>query len=199
MLEIDAGAGGRLFPVLTWDEDHAVLIDAGYPGQIDLFASAIAEAGQNAANITEIILTHQDLDHIGCVKDLLKLAPNVRVISHADEAPYIDGSLPPQKGFPSQHIHVDQTVTDGEVLPYCGGIEAVHAPGHTPGSVCLYLQASGVMVGGDAFNIADGKLAGPNPQYTDDMEQGLKSLEKVKARRPDSVVAYHGGFLKCGG
>jgi glyoxylase-like metal-dependent hydrolase (beta-lactamase superfamily II) len=195
MLEIDSG-GGRMFPVLTWDESHVVLIDAGYPAQTDAFVGAIAGVGQQVEALTEIILTHQDLDHIGCVHDLLKLAPNARVIAHTEEAPYIDGTTPPIKGFPSQNIHVDQTVADGDVLPFCNGIEVVHTPGHTPGSICLLLRDSGTMVCGDALNIADGQIIGPNPQYTQDMNLGLKSVEKIKALHPDAIVSYHCGYLK---
>ncbi|MDR0396312.1 MAG: MBL fold metallo-hydrolase [Oscillospiraceae bacterium] len=195
-LDISSGGAG-MFPVLTWDDEHTVLIDAGYPGQLDLFVRAIADAGRRAEDITQIILTHQDIDHIGCVRGLLELAPGARVVAHVDEAAYIDGTLPPIKGFPSLNIHVDQTVADGEVLPYCGGIEVVHAPGHTPGSMCLFLRSSGIMVGGDAFNIAHGSITGPNPQYTQDMDQGRRSLERILARKPAAVVAYHGGYLKC--
>lgn len=198
MLEINSSGGIRMFPVFIWDDKHVVLIDAGYPGQTDAFVQAICDVGQHAEALTDIILTHQDIDHIGCVHDLLALAPNARVIAHSEEAPYIDGTRPPIKGFPSQRIRVDQTVCDGEVLPFCGGIEVVHTPGHTPGSMCLFLRESGVMVGGDAFNISGGNITGPNPQYTQDMAAGLLSVEKAMSYNPGAVVAYHGGYLRRG-
>ena len=198
MLEIN-GHNVCLYPVLTWDDDHIILIDAGFPGQTDVFVRAIEDAGQRVEALTDIILTHQDADHIGCVHDLLKLAPNARVIAHTEEAPYIDGTLPPIKGFHSQNIRVDQTVTDGEILPMCGGIEVVHTPGHTPGHICLLLHEGNVIVCGDALNISNGKIIGPNPQYTQDMATGLLSLEKIKSFHPAAVVSYHCDYLKCDG
>jgi glyoxylase-like metal-dependent hydrolase (beta-lactamase superfamily II) len=219
MLEI-SNENGRVYPVLMWDDDNAVLIDAGYPGQIDAIDRAIADAGQRAGALTDIILTHQDIDHIGCVRDLLKRAPDARVIAHVQEAPYIDGTKTPVKlaalinqgdnlpaaqkawremlktGFENRRVRINQTVSDGEVLPVCGGIEVVHTPGHTPGHICLFLRASGIMVCGDALNIAGGHIAGPNPQYTQDMALGLSSLEKIRAYHPTAVVSYHCGYLK---
>jgi glyoxylase-like metal-dependent hydrolase (beta-lactamase superfamily II) len=98
--------------------------------------------------------------------------------------------------LPNWKIKVDQTLTDGEVLPFCGGIEIVHTPGHTPGHICLFLRKSRIMVGGDALNIADGKMTGPNPQHTYDIELGNRSFEKVKAFDLTGLVSYHCGYLE---
>ena len=72
----------------------------------------------------------------------------------------------------------------------------IHTPGHTPGHICLFLRESGVLIGGDALNIQNGELTGPNPQHTYDMELGLKSAEKVKRFPFKALVTYHGGYLK---
>ena len=218
MLEIDGM--GRVYLTLAWDDNSLVLADAGFPGQTEAIVKAVTSAGHAAEKITHIILTHQDMDHIGCVRDLLKLAPNAKVLAHADEAPYIDGSKTPIKlaallaqydslpadrkawcdriknGLPNLTVTVNQLLRDGDVLPICGGIEVIHTPGHTPGHICLYLQKEKVLVTGDALNIQDGKLTGPNPQHTFNMELGLQSAEKAKKFPFDKVISHHGGFLK---
>lgn len=211
--------GGVNF-VLTWDENNLVLIDTGFPDQTDEILQAIADAGFDAKQkLTHIIITHQDWDHIGCLMDLQRFVPSIKVIAHEDEAPYIDGrktpiklaarleqydSLPQdqrercdsQKEFyAAQKITGTQTVYDGELLPLCGGIEVVHTPGHTPGHIMLYLRESRIMVCGDGANIADGRLAGPNPVHTHDMPLALESLEKMKAYDMSGIVAYHGGYI----
>ena len=217
MLEL-ARQSGAIYPTLAWDENSLVLIDAGFPGQAEALVSAVAAEGFRAEDITHIILTHQDIDHVGCLPDLLRLAPSARVIAHVEEAPYIDGRKTPvklamllenydrlpdqmkgfcdqlQAGFANRRVDIQQTVEDGEVLPMAGGIEVVHTPGHTPGHIALFLRQGSVMVAGDAANIADGQLTGPNPQHTYDMAQGMQSFEKLKAFDSLGVVAYHGGF-----
>jgi len=217
MLEL-ARPNGAIYPTLTWDNNSLVLIDAGFPGQAEALISAIAAEDFRAEDITHIILTHQDIDHVGCLPDLLRLAPCARVIAHTEEALYIDGRKTPiklamlletcdrlpdqmkqfcdqlQEGFANRRATISQTVEDGEVLPMAGGIEVVHTPGHTPGHIALFLQQGNIMIAGDAANLADGQLTGPNPQHTYDMAQGMQSFEKLKVYDSQGVVAYHGGF-----
>ena len=219
MLEL-AGPNGAIYPALVWDDNSLVLIDAGFPGQTNELVSAIAAEGFRAEDITHIILTHQDIDHIGCLPDILRLAPSVRVVAHVDEAPYIDGRATPIKlaaleaaydslseekkqfcdmlreGFANRRTAVNQTVEDGTVLPIAGGIEVVHTPGHTPGHVALFLRQERIMVAGDAANIANGRITGPNPQHTYEMAQGKESFNKLTAYYCRGVISYHCGFLR---
>ena len=219
MLEL-TGPNGAIYPTLVWDENSLALIDAGFPGQTEALVSAIAAEGFRAEDITHIVLTHQDIDHIGCLPDILRLAPSARVIAHVDEAPYIDrrampiklaaleaayDSLPEQmqqfsdtlrKGFANRRMAVGQTVEDGAVLPMASGIEVVHTPGHTPGHIALFLREDRVMVAGDTANIANGRITGPNPQHTYDMTQAAQSLEKLKAYYCRGLISYHCGFLR---
>ena len=95
MLEVTGMGSVNL--TLTWDDDNLVLVDAGFPEQTDAIVQAIADAGFSAAQITHIIITHQDMDHIGCVVDLLKIARSAKVVAHTEETPYIDGSKTPIK------------------------------------------------------------------------------------------------------
>jgi len=213
------GVTAHINLVLTWDEHNLVLIDSGFPGQIDMIKQAIAEEGFSAKNLTHLIITHQDLDHIGCMKDLLQIAPNMQIMTHCDEAPYLDGRKVPIKlaaalenydNIPEEHKQgVDQgkqiyqqlqlkfhkELQDKEVLPVCEGIEIIHTPGHTPGHIVLFLQKSRILVCGDAANIKDNQISEPNPTYTHDMNLGLKSLDKIKEFPKNGLVAYHGGYL----
>jgi glyoxylase-like metal-dependent hydrolase (beta-lactamase superfamily II) len=145
----------------------------------------------------------------------------VDVICHADEKPYLEGEKPFIKGFTPERmaqieaglaglpedrrqatkailqklaIHIDQPLVDGEVLPFGGGIVAIHTPGHTPGHLCLYLKQHKVLISGDALNVADGRLLGPNPQFTPDMDLMTKSLEKLTQYDIDTVICYHDGL-----
>ena len=216
------GAEMTLHMTLTWDDKNLVLMDAGVPGQGQAIAQAIADAGFDVKNLTHIIITHQDMDHIGSILELQKMAPNAKLLAHCEEAPYMDGrkmpvrmvsalerydDLPPEgkeqveegmKDYAERkyRLKIDQELTDKEVLPICGGIEIVHTPGHMPGHIALFLQTSRIMVCGDAANINDGEIAGPNPAFTSDIETGMLSLDKIKGYPMAGMVAYHGGYLE---
>ena len=222
LLPIRREGQGSLHVVLTWDDNNLVLIDAGHaglPGQVEAIAQAIVNEGFRAEDLTHLILTHQDWDHIGHIADLRKLAPALRVIAHVDEAPYIDGRKMPiklaarleqyntmteeqragvdlWKGiYENAPIPVAEQVQDGQIIPMCGGIEIVHVPGHTPGHIAVYLRESRIIICGDAANIDEGKVVGPNPIHTQDMELAMKSLEKIKTYNLSGLVSYHTGFL----
>jgi len=222
MLEL-AAMGTAIYLTLAWDKENLVLFDTGLPGQAGDIVKGIAAAGFTAKGITHIILTHQDIDHVGCALDLLKLAPGAKVLAHADEAPYIDGRKTPVKlaamlanyeslpvdakawcdkmraGFANNKIHIDQTLADGEIINICGGFEVIHTPGHTPGHICLLLKESGILVGGDAVNIANGQLTGPNPQLAFDAGLAARSFDKIEKLGIRAVISYHCGYLQIKG
>jgi len=219
LLPISREGMGSLNLVLAWDDKNLILIDAGLPGQTDEIVKAIESKGFKAENLTHIIITHQDWDHIGCVRDLQKIAPALRVVAHIGEAPYIDGRTLPIKlaarltqydtmtkeqragidRWKDMHenapIIIHEQVQDKQVLPICGGIEIVHVPGHTPGHIAVYFKESKIIVVGDAANIKDGEVVGSNPIHTHDMAQAEASLGKIMEYDLNGVVAYHTGFL----
>ncbi len=92
MLELNA-ENGAIYPVLLWDERELVLIDTGFPMQEDKqrLKEAVEQAGHALEKITKVILTHQDLDHIGSAKALSDMG--AKVLAHEREAPYIQGDV----------------------------------------------------------------------------------------------------------
>ena len=220
LITLERPSGSDMNLVLVWDDLNLVLIDAGVPGQAEQIASAISKLGFKTENLTHMIITHQDFDHVGSVADLKKLAPKMQVVAHAEESPYIDGRKLPLKlqarlaeydsllnvdkafvdawknMYEKNPIPVDYEVHDGEVFDICGGLEFVHVPGHTPGHIAVYLVESKIIVCGDAANIKDGKVVGSNPVYTHDMDVANESLEKIVDYDLNGLVAYHGGYLE---
>src|SRR6185436_3349952 len=85
---------------LILDAIHGpTLVDTGLPGQLDAIAAALADAGVRVADLKQIILTHQDIDHVGSLHDLVQ-ASGARVLAHKVEVPTIDGTTPPRFARP---------------------------------------------------------------------------------------------------
>jgi glyoxylase-like metal-dependent hydrolase (beta-lactamase superfamily II) len=197
--------GFTLNPTLVWDEESAVLIDTGMPGQEDQIIEAMNRAGVPFERLTSVILTHQDIDHIGCLPELIeKFDGEIDVYAHELDKPYIEGDKPLLKlDFPKELQHlaenppkakVHYSLADGEELPFCGGIKVIHTPGHTPGHISLYLKASKTLVAGDAMLSVDGRLIGPVSQTTPDLPTAQKSLEAFLNFDIDQIVCFHGGL-----
>ena len=217
---------GVLCPTLLWDGREVALVDAGLPGMAPQFAEAMARAEVPVETLTRIIITHHDLDHIGSLAQVQRSVPHpVEVLAHADEVPYVQGEKRPIKMTPEvmaqmeeqmkslpderrqemramfeslkdQKITVNHALRDGETLPYCGGIKIIHTPGHTPGHVCLYLQASRTLIAGDALFVENGRLV-PAPAFINaDSTGAMASLKKLASYDIANVVAYHGGLFR---
>lgn len=215
MLELKIQGFG-LNPTLIWDDETAVLIDTGMPGQLDQIRLAMREAGVSFDKLKAVILTHQDLDHIGSLPEILAQSDNdIEVYAHVYDKPYIEGTLPlintdPNKmdekqwaALPEQmkflyknppKAKVDQTLEDGQELSYGGGIQVIFTPGHTPGHISLYLKQSKTLVAGDAMVAVNGVLQRPVPRTTLDMETAIHSLEKFLELDIETVICYHGGL-----
>lgn len=95
MLEITAqvmGGKDTVFPTLLSDENSAVLVDTGFPGLLANFKEAFKLANVPWKQLGTIIITHQDLDHIGSLPALLTEEDlDINVLAHEIEKPYIEG------------------------------------------------------------------------------------------------------------
>ncbi|KAA0741915.1 MBL fold metallo-hydrolase [Bacillus sp. AY3-1] len=189
-----------IHPILLWDDEMAVLIDTGFPGQFEDIQVEMERVGIPVDKLNVLILTHQDIDHIGSLPDLLENGvSDIKVYAHELDKPYIEGELPllkdgnvenPPKG------KVSNTVIDGQELPYCGGIQILHTPGHTPGHISLYLKQSKTLIAGDSMYSVNGKLGGIHAPTTLNVKEAQQSLKRYSNLDIESVVCYHGGLSK---
>ncbi|MCR8644527.1 MBL fold metallo-hydrolase [Paenibacillus sp. N1-5-1-14] len=218
-LKIEGVSNGNptvIYPTLIWDDKSIILIDTGYPGQTSLFQDAIAQAGADFNKLNTIILTHQDVDHIGSLSGIQEaLALPAEVLANEIEKPYIQGnetiikfakvynnleSIPEDRreGFlylynnlPKGEVH--RTVADQEELPYCGGIVVINTPGHTPGHISLYHKPSKTLIAGDALFYINDELVAPPANFTLDMDAAMKSVQKLTEYDIETIICYHGG------
>lgn len=224
MLPLTLGMAGNemvINPMVVYDANASVLVDTGMPGCYETILNQIKEAGISTSNLHAVILTHQDIDHVGSLPQFLADASQpLDVYAHADDKAVIDGAapflkLPPEMRSAILHAlpekqredfeqafsqtsgaNVTHTVMDGGVLPFGGGLRVIHTPGHTPGHICLYHEASKTLIAGDAMVVHDGELLGPRAQATPDMDTALRSLKKLAAFPIETVICYHGGIYK---
>jgi glyoxylase-like metal-dependent hydrolase (beta-lactamase superfamily II) len=222
MLEIESNTTGKptkIYPTVILNNDSLILIDTGFPGVFNQICEAIEKEGLEFSKLDTIIFTHQDIDHIGNVVRILNKVPGkIKTFSHEEEKAYINGEKTPVKlaklesnlenlpdnmkavykmlkaGFENNKVNIDETLIDGQELPYCGGITVIHTPGHTPGHMCLYFKSWKLLIAGDILAVNDGILLRGNQAYNLDNEENKKSIEKLMKYDIETVICYHGGM-----
>ena len=90
---------------------------------------------------------------------------------------------------------VNQTISDGQVLPFCGGISVVFTPGHTPDHTSLYHHPTKTLITGDALTCYDGELQYPNEKFTLNMDEAIRSIRKFLdfGTLTKEAICFHGG------
>ncbi|MFW9848988.1 MAG: MBL fold metallo-hydrolase [Candidatus Thorarchaeota archaeon] len=136
--------------------DRKVLIDTGtgvYYTQLD---EALSRIGCSLNSITDVILTHSHIDHIGGIVPLLKMgSPKIHL--HKVEADMINSgdmslTLADTFGADIPPTKIEGVLEEGDVLEIGDfRIKVLHTPGHSGGSTCFHLEEEGVVFTGDTM------------------------------------------------
>lgn len=214
-MEFD-GIPNTIHPTLLWSGEHIILVDCGFIGSLPLLEKELRLHGVSVRQITGLVLTHHDHDHMGAAAELKRANPGIQILSSAQEAPYISAEKTPlrllqaeemQKTLPPElqafgqsfcemlrrvePVPVDRVLHDGEELGWCGGCKVMATPGHTPGHISLFLEKSSVVITGDAFVMENGQPAIANPQFVLNMEQAAASMDKLLSLKAATYYCYH--------
>lgn len=128
---------------------EAIVIDPG-----DDISGILAILARHRLTLKSIVITHAHIDHIGGASKLRSLT-GAPVLMHEDDsvlaenldmqATWLGIATPENPG-------IDTPARDGDTLRV-GGIEAqiVHTPGHTPGSLSLFIPGEKKLIAGDTL------------------------------------------------
>ena len=203
---VDGTWGGNVY--LLVDDEKLVLIDAALPGNAGKILRYIERLGRKPSDLTNVILTHAHPDHTGTIPTL-STGARMKVLVHpGDTKRDDDGRL--RLHYPGQiattswsvpflgKIHADETLEDGRTLPIMGGMEVLHTPGHTPGSISLYLKQREVLFTGDMLIGNGTRFHRPLPFPGTDFKLYRRSVERLAQLRFDVACVGHGRPLVGG-
>ncbi len=184
--EITDPSGGKVprfvYVYLIYDQ-KICLIDSGVASSEKVILDYLKSAGRKPAEISQLILTHSHPDHIGAAR-AIKGISGCTVAAHAAEKSWIEDvelqererPVPGFKSLVAGSVHVDQTLQDGDVLDLdYESMQVLHTPGHSPGSICLWLPDVGVLFSADAVPVP-----GSMPIYQD-IQASVRSIQRLKS------------------
>ncbi|RWR02007.1 hypothetical protein ED28_10260 [[Pantoea] beijingensis] len=152
---------------LIWcaDTRQAAIVDPGGDA-----AKIIDAVNQQGVQITQILLTHGHLDHVGAAAELAAHY-GVQVIGpHKLDTFWLDG-LPAQSRMfglaECRPLTPDRWLEEGDrVLVGNITLDVLHCPGHTPGHIVFYDKPGRLLISGDViFNGGVGRSDFPQGNH----------------------------------
>jgi hydroxyacylglutathione hydrolase len=181
-------------------DKKAALIDAGclFKEEREQLAAFIRAEG---LELEQVLYTHCHLDHAFGALFVSQEFPGVKFLAHADEKRLIEGAVEYAGMYGismEQPPAIDSFISHGGTV-HVGGIQlqAIHVPGHSPGSICYYSEESSLVFTGDVlFHRSIGRTdlpGGNHQQLLAGINSKLYSLPKDTA-----VLPGHGQYTSIG-
>lgn len=183
---------GQCMSYLIKGAKKNLLVDTGLPWESDILEGQLASVGLSKEDIHIVVLTHEHLDHIGCVPIF---SPQTTIAAHSLAANKIsmqDEFVMMSKAF---HLNVDDYHIDvhlhhGTTIDLGGTVlQVLHAPGHSSGSICLYEANQQVLFTGDTI-FANGVLGGIFPSGS--ISDYALTLRQLTTLRIKELYPGHG-------
>lgn len=181
--------------VYLLDGRELALIDAGFGESIGALAANIKTQGLDPKKVSTLILTHCHVDHIGGAREF-RTRYGSRLVMHELDAEIVgraDQRLTAAFCFKKvfRPFLLDIVLSGEQGLLAIGEKEVVwlHTPGHTPGSISVYVD-----VGGKRVLFAQDFAASLLEEFDCDPEAWRRSAMKLLALNADVLCDGHAGI-----
>jgi glyoxylase-like metal-dependent hydrolase (beta-lactamase superfamily II) len=166
---------------------EALVVDPG-----DEITRILQVLKRHGLRVLGIVITHAHIDHIGGAQKLKK-ATGAPVYMNPNDAE-LQKMMQVQAGWlgieTPDAVEIDSPAMDGGKL-VVGATEfhVLHTPGHTPGSISLWIPSEGKLVAGDTlFRDSIGRTDLPGG----DSRQILRSIHDKLLPLPEETVVFPG-------
>jgi glyoxylase-like metal-dependent hydrolase (beta-lactamase superfamily II) len=156
---------------------EAAVVDTGVAGSEGAIESALGTADLGWDAVSHLILTHHHGDHVGSMPAVMEAAAAATAYIGEGDLDNVSG---PRELLP---------LRDGDDV---FGLQVIGTPGHTAGHISLLDPAASVLIAGDAINGADGGVAGPNPQFSEDHDEAILTVGKLAGYDFETLYFGHG-------
>lgn len=203
-----------LFAIYFINEGEGVLIEPGPASMIPHIQEALKQLGM--PDLGFIIPTHIHIDHGGAIGSLAQLFPNAKVFVHPRGTKHVidpsrliestkmafgddfEDRYGPLIPVPESQMGIPH---DEEVISINGReLQFFHAPGHAPHHIAILDRKTEGLFSGESLGVPSrGLKSTPLPTAAPpsfDLEEYLKTIEKLRQLRPKLLFYSHDGTGK---
>jgi glyoxylase-like metal-dependent hydrolase (beta-lactamase superfamily II) len=195
--------------------EGVTIIDAGLAGHWRDLLAELTTMGRTLDDVKGLILTHGDSDHLGFA-ERLRRDHGVPVYVHPGDADRAKGGAKPATAKQSMRLggllsfvayslrkggmrttYLTEVVEahDGETLDLPGAPQVIGLPGHSAGSIAIYVPIADAVFVGDGLTTRHVLTGAQGPQpapFTDEPDQAISSLRKLVPTGARWVLPGHG-------
>ncbi len=194
-------------------DTKTILVDTGGPSDFASLTYQLDLALEENERIETILITHAHSDHYGCAKSLREKTGAKVLIHQGDYECLKNGfnsalfpfSITGKLIWPfmkkdrtrvvAQGLEADRVIDSQEMDLSEFGVagEIVHTPGHTPGSISLFLEDKTAIVGDLMMSLYIPEKP-ERPLFASNVEEWKKSLKRLLDFEPKKIMVTHGNF-----
>jgi len=194
---LDSTKGNYVYLILA---EEIILIDTGLPKNGKGILNELKSMDIKPHDIKHILITHDDMDHVGSLA-LLEQASGAKIWASKEDIPHIIGEM-------NRHVikrilnyivklekpeNINSYPEDGMI----GDVKVINTPGHTVGHVCLLYKD--IMFVGDLFRTNNGEIS-TGPSFANWNNSILKeSVVKIDEYDFKWICPAHGEPIKRDG
>lgn len=192
-------------------DDILVAVDAqSRRDQAALMIELLTHHGYNPQNIQYLVNTHNDFDHIGGNAEFLQQIPDIKMIAGAEDSIKIENptaDIGDRSRFRMERVleNLDRSrvaikVQEDMILEVNDlKLRILHTPGHTAGSICIYVEEQQALFTGDTV-LGNGRWAGPQglPLVRTDLDTMITTLNRLSQLEIDWLLPGHGKVVRNG-
>ena len=191
---LDSTKGNYVYLILA---EEKILIDTGLPKNGTSILNELKSMNIKPHDIKHILITHDDVDHVGSLA-LLEKASGAKIWASKEDIPYIRGEI-------NRHVvkrilnYIVKLKKPENIKPYpeegmIDDVKVINTPGHTVGHVCLLYRD--IMFVGDLFRTKNGEIIN-GPSFADWNNSILKeSIVKIDEYDFKWICPAHGEPIK---